>query len=572
MRRFNRFRGLFRRRYGVSGQASPVAPAPTTPTYTVGALALALSAAGLGITGVSYVPAGTYNVSSVALALGSPGLAISGIAFVPAATYTVSSVNITAGAMGLSINGIVRSVPGVGIYFSASASDGVGDGTYGNPYSVNEMKANAAAGETWIGLAETYAFTVNTAVGNDKWKSPMMPDNSGTSGSPIIIMAEYAACNLSDVDANRSVITTSGTVATGKLATMGRSYITFDGWFCDENDCSTPQVSDGLVAGFHSGTGCIMQNCRIIAKAALGDGTNHAAMRIEVTTGCKLLNNKVTSAGTYSEENGVLVYSSNTYYINNNEVIGGRSGIRLKGEHRPDTLDNPAWVQNNKVYGFSEYGINIQGPKPSGSSDSTGWPGAIPDEFLTVTQNLVIAAGSAYALAFRQYDIISPSYVLVSFNTFVSSAGMINIIGQDTTSGNILLQSSDWIGNIFYSTGTTKLVETDTGLAVDATMYDRISANDNCFYGLDVSGGVFVQRTSSGTYTFAEWQAAGRDVDSLTADPLFVGGGDYHLQSSSPCLPANGGPATDYLSLVGGGAVACGCYMTGSDAIGVQAA
>lgn len=41
-----------------------------------------------------------------------------------------------------------------------------------------------------------------------------------------------------------------------------------------------------------------------------------------------------------------------------------------------------------------------------------------------------------------------------------------------------------------------------------------------------------------GAGTFAEWQATGRDTDSVIADPLFVGAGscDFRLRPESPDL------------------------------------
>jgi hypothetical protein len=98
----------------------------------------------------------------------------------------------------------------------------------------------------------------------------------------------------------------------------------------------------------------------------------------------------------------------------------------------------------------------------------------------------------------------------------------------------------------------------------DTTTYTTFDYN--CYY--QVSG---TQRwvTNGITYnTFAAWEAAvqadvaGQEDNSITSNPSFTNAGadDYTLAGGSPCLAT------------GQGGVNMGCYLTGSEEIGVESA
>ena len=71
-------------------------------------------------------------------------------------------------------------------------------------------------------------------------------------------------------------------------------------------------------------------------------------------------------------------------------------------------------------------------------------------------------------------------------------------------------------------------------ITVDGTA-EGFTSNHNCFHGT----GKF--RWDNGTIrtTLADWRTdSGHDANSITDDPLFVGGGDYSLQAGSACVNA----------------------------------
>ena len=68
---------------------------------------------------------------------------------------------------------------------------------------------------------------------------------------------------------------------------------------------------------------------------------------------------------------------------------------------------------------------------------------------------------------------------------------------------------------------------------------DHLHIDNNCLYGNSNSNDPLIQTGSPTNYTFDNNQKA---------DPLFVGGGDYHLQAGSPCI--NAGIATGFAFIV----------------------
>ena len=69
-----------------------------------------------------------------------------------------------------------------------------------------------------------------------------------------------------------------------------------------------------------------------------------------------------------------------------------------------------------------------------------------------------------------------------------------------------------------------------------------------------------------GGYPYADdldqWQAGGKDVNSLFATPRFVGPDDFRLADDSPAR----GAGADVLGLFGGGTVDLGAFVTGDTA------
>lgn len=134
------------------------------------------------------------------------------------------------------------------------------------------------------------------------------------------------------------------------------------------------------------------------------------------------------------------------------------------------------------------------------------------------------------------------------FNPFLSNTILVqnNIFANQTTGGITLGNNNDPVFTMF------------------EWLQDR-----NCWFNIAsewwYNYGFY---TSLSAWEAAYFAATGLHLEqnAITSDPQFVGSGDYTLQSTSPCKPANGGTGQDILQLLGGTTtdpIDMGCYAAG---------
>jgi hypothetical protein len=105
----------------------------------------------------------------------------------------------------------------------------------------------------------------------------------------------------------------------------------------------------------------------------------------------------------------------------------------------------------------------------------------------------------------------------------------------------------------------------------DSTITNNTIAENTASYGGGISCGEYSSLTitntilwndspdeisfyeSSITITYSDVQGGWEGEGNIDADPMFVGGGDYHLKASSPCIDAgtNDAPALPYTDFEG---------------------
>jgi hypothetical protein len=148
------------------------------------------------------------------------------------------------------------------------------------------------------------------------------------------------------------------------------------------------------------------------------------------------------------------------------------------------------------------------------------------------------------------------------FDTITYTVG---IFGDTMDNETTIDRNFTWANNIFMP-GASKhvvfsgaTVESPTG--VHGLRIFSTASNRNIY----TRRGNYIGYTGGGGYTFADANAAGKEVDSITADPLLDA--DYRPQEGSPAI----GFGRDVFGRFGpvNGVVDAGCYPTGTEVIGV---
>ncbi|MHC4739148.1 MAG: beta strand repeat-containing protein [Planctomycetota bacterium] len=205
-------------------------------------------------------------------------------------------------------------------------------------------------------------------------------------------------------------------------------------------------------------------------------------------------------------------------------------------------LNNNIWRYNvamNATGGFSGMG-------------NTGE--TVPSEDNVYYQNIAIDCSNAFDLGYVCYRFLIYNNTAVDCDNFLSAYRSNNI---DTEMWN----------NILVGTNDTAIDWQGYPDALPFTSLIEYS-NYNCFYNCNKIA--YREKSPSlNYYTLSAWETAtGYDGDSITSDPDLVGGGDYTLDTGSPCIDA-GVDLQDYDDDQNTTeSINMGAYITGNETIG----
>jgi hypothetical protein len=412
--------------------------------------------------------------------------------------------------------------------------------------------ASAVAGDI-IGVDPgIYTATRTTKDNFPKWRAT----NSGSSGSPIRIVAKYIATGLESVpsNANRSELrhtgsdmASNGTCSGPIVGCNGEDYVEWVVFYVDESTSPTKQ-DNGPVVQFGSTGGRISHF--VIDAITANWNDNHNGIRCENGDGLTITNNRINGVRNLQSSThnaaGVMCYQVRGSTFAHNTISDCGSGLYFKGGFNDA---HGYTVEYNRISDCNN-GIICGQTGLAGGSNTTIDGGA--DN--VCRYNLVTGSLSTNGGIKCAPDLTGSYNWKVHHNTVVSAAGSAIIDSS-------LCFDAQIYDNIFACVAASDNFESQLLRAYGHT--PGVPVNDS-FNNRYFSYAGVPRWSYNATYysSIGDWQTAtGEDVSSTYGDPEFEdrAGDDYRLDAASPCLTlsSTGGPV--------------GCYITGSETIGVEA-
>ena len=423
----------------------------------------------------------------------------------------------------------------------------LGRAAWGSTDREARVSAQAAqAGDVVLVSAGTYS----TAGSNTRNEPAFYSQNAGTIGNPVTYRAVGTV----------SLVYTSG--AGPIIGCYYQNYVTWDGFTIDES-LAPSRPDTGPVTSWGS-TGCVFQNLTILGNGNSNSANdNHAGIRIEQTVGTVIRNNRIQNIFTTGNTfNGACVktYSSEGFIIENNDFSQCGAGVFVKGGPFSSALTHRSVIRYNYFHNIGK--ANVQQGGCIGLHAGAPYNAANP---IVIHQNFF---GNCQEAAVRVWNfdgtnvLNNPAHAKIVNNTSVGSQNTIWVSNGLIANAGIVVWNNIMVNNSSFATAANVL---NTELQNPA-YYD---SEHNLFFGY----GQFAASASGNFSSLATWQSTlNQDAAapaSQVADPRFVGGTDYHLQTSSPARTLG----VDYLDLDGDGSttdiIPAGMYVTGNETIGL---
>jgi hypothetical protein len=415
------------------------------------------------------------------------------------------------------------------------AADDANPGTEALPWeTLTKACVTVVAGDTVYVKAGTYIDTVN----NSQRKFQIL--NNGTAGNPITFTSSpprAAVVRSASLPGSRS------DYAWGLKG--GSQYIIIDGF----------KIEGGIVVAYDRASYCTIRNCELIYGWCGSDPSLNWGITLYWTDYCVVENNYVhdITSSDYTGRNaaGIMLFGDPDptppkdiceYNIFQGNTVDTGGNVRNAYGIKAGYLNNNTWRYNvalNTSVGYHTMGSTSEEYNSSNNH---------------YYQNIAVNCGYAFDAGYA----VDHSYIYN--NTAVDCDkffGASQITVTDIELWNNILQ------------GNNDIVIRWSGYPTAEPFTSLIGfSNYNCFY--DFSEFAYREKLPSlHYYTLGDWQSAtGYDMDTITSNPLLVGGGDYHLQGGSPCINA-GVDLQDYDDDQNTTeSINMGAYITGSEIIG----
>ena len=452
-------------------------------------------------------------------------------------------------------------------YVTASATGG-GSGSESSPWHLEEAMLYATAGDV-VGIKPGIYAGYDPRPGKDPYDpgdaegyrlSPFWkPRGVGTASNRIYFVAQYPAATHD----NQALYTDLRSGSDGKDPNTGGTYYfptsdgshasqfgwpvfgggggdghycTWVGIYSNEEEWNNKICEDAGNCTVRNVTGHEIYLCKIIGEAGrVHQDNNYSGVRCENAHDAKIQDNFIHGYGVNGNNNcaGILNYSTTYGLWENNTITDCMFAVQMKGARSYDNWGSISYNRVDGCYHFLHL-HSLRQLNPDGS-------------LAPIRHNLVTNCN--YMLYFttsggERYQ----NHLDVQHNTVDSDNDYRGDIFFASSVGTP--RHSQWRNNIL--TNSNALTGSDSGVT-DGTMEDWADYDYNCFHNVPYAS------VPGSTTDWATWQSAGSDVNSVFADPKFIGGGDYRLQGDSPCRGNGEGGTT------------IGCYVSGNEKIGVRA-
>jgi hypothetical protein len=436
-------------------------------------------------------------------------------------------------------------------YAQAGVTPGAGAGTSGDPWNLASALDVVVAGDTLGVYAGVYVGVVTSENATDQFTPAFHAKNSGTLQDPIRIVAQFPAAQhttpelFTDLRSGNLVDgVDSGTHGWPCFGTKLCSYVHWLGMYCDGKFADNKWRYDSAAFSMLYNTGNKVSQSRLVGYG--GDvnngGRNYAGVSCRYNYDAVITDNVMENfwSGGVTNSAGVIYYSTRNHTTDNNHVILCTHGFQPKGGSQDDKGELYGAFRNNLIEDCN-HAFRFHGPGlgPNGERNP------IKHNLMLNCIYIFEQTTSAGADGIPQDAMDALDY---DHNTFRSDknateAGCANWVTtkappkSNVFKNSICVTGRDYWGS--YRPGAQLLA-------------DHAEQSHNCIVASRYMG-------SPESHTLETWRANyGKEVGSITDDPLFVSAGDSRLQAGSPCIGTGEGGTT------------MGCYVTGNEDIGVR--
>lgn len=478
----------------------------------------------------------------------------------------------------------------------------------------------AGAGDTVVIAPGTYA-TLATFTGTNSLQDIYYnPVNEGTSGAPIRFQSSGA---------RDSVVLTNPSGNGVLIGAQDRDYIEWIGVKVDAATAPPLLTGNTGLCVFIGGTGGGLADSELVGDHTL-DGTltgdNWSGVRFNNTDGDALFvrNCKIHAFGSSDENHACLsqyssaditveqceLYDAGTgFYMKGQDIAAVRSGyynLRRNYVHDcslgiyvlliPSTAAEPNRIYQN-LFKNCDFAIKLR--RHEGESydafhckilnntivDSVNAALWVSSDWTVGTIASVTRSGTTVTVTTTgNHRVWTGAVVVISGADQAEYNGEFTVTEVNATSFTYTIAGSPatpatgtvvgyvkagnrFQNNIVSGTGNVLYLDTNPE-SPNKFVADVFELQHNVYHGNTLA---FADKPGADYTALSNWTSAiGQDLASpasITSDPSFVGGGDYHLSGASPCDDL--GRAISGVGGADGTIIPCGMYITGSEIIGL---